>query len=264
MNFNDIQNDLGHIWTNFQDKFQSALDSPITLIDDVNHYQYSNGGKRIRPMLLLLSAATIGNSSRCTSDLAVAVELLHNASLMHDDVVDDDLIRRGQPSIHCKWNTHVALLTGDYYLAKVMQLLLSVEDRMATETLSGTVISMTEGELIQQQFSTQPVLDTTTYCDIIHRKTATLMAACCKLGACGTEKDTQDWASKLFNFGIHYGMAFQLRDDLNDRSDSDNLPDQETIYKLLINEISAGIDALTLLPNNIFSNHLSNLIKQLQ
>lgn len=264
-----IQHHLGPLWADFQNRYNSVMDSPIPILNDVNSYNLKNGGKQIRPTLLLLSAAASGNIHPHLSDLAVAVELLHNASLMHDDVVDQDDERRGQPSIHKKWNSPVAILTGDYYLAQVMHLILSVENPAVCDLLTKTVTAMTEGELIQQAHLNDAVADTDLYLDIIGRKTASLMSACCAIGAIAPEKEhsNTNHTTDLFqSFGMHYGTAFQLRDDINDYHSEHNStrPPIDTLYTLLKKEIELGNDIVSLLPQNQYTTELSTLLIQLQ
>lgn len=192
--------------------------SPLTYATRCN-------GKMLRPRMLLAAAATLGDNhfhSRRTLLLAVAVEMLHNASLLHDDVIDHADTRRGQPSVNALWGNSTAVLVGDYCLAQIMQLLDEVDDRDATRLLNRTVIDMVQAELLAQQVgSDQWVVDSNreqqgqvlhtshytlhTYLDIIDGKTARLFATACALGNPAYE-----------DYGLHYGRLFQLRDDLAD------------------------------------------------
>ncbi|MBO7101697.1 MAG: polyprenyl synthetase family protein [Bacteroidales bacterium] len=184
-----------------------------TLLRQVEHYATRRNGKMLRPRLLLAAAATLGTEhfhSRRTLLLAVCVEMLHNASLLHDDVIDRALTRRGQPSVNAHWNNSVAVLVGDYCLAQIMQLLDEVDDRDATRRINRTVINMVEAELLAQEISeTSDVrcepLSPLTYINIIDGKTAQLFATACALGNPAYE-----------DYGLHYGRLFQLRDDLAD------------------------------------------------
>lgn len=165
----------------------------------------SRTGKMLRPRLLLAAAATLGDealNSRRTLLLAVAVEMLHNASLLHDDVIDNDLQRRGQPSVNARFGNPTAVLLGDYLLAQIMALLDEIDDRDATRRINQTVISMVQAELLQLNTSH---LTLTTYQQVIDGKTARLFATACALGNPAYEQ-----------FGLHYGRLFQLRDDLAD------------------------------------------------
>lgn len=180
-----------------------------TLLRSVEEYATSRTGKMLRPRLLLSAAATLGDeviNSRRTLLLAVAVEMLHNASLLHDDVIDNDLLRRGQPSVNARWGNATAVLVGDYLLAQIMCLLDEVDDRDATRRINQTVIAMTEAELLAQEAFKQPSsLTIEQYLAIIDGKTARLFATACALGNPEYEE-----------FGLHYGRLFQLRDDMAD------------------------------------------------
>ena len=174
--------------------------SPLT-------YATRRNGKMLRPRMLLAAAATLGDNhfhSRRTLLLAVAVEMLHNASLLHDDVIDHADTRRGQPSVNALWGNSTAVLVGDYCLAQIMQLLDEVDDRDATRLLNRTVIDMVKAELLAQEVAgNRPSANT--YLDIIDGKTARLFATACALGNPAYE-----------DYGLHYGRLFQLRDDLAD------------------------------------------------
>ena len=178
-----------------------------TLLRQVEQYATRRNGKMLRPRLLLAAAATLGEAhfnSRRTLLLAVAVEMLHNASLLHDDVIDHSDTRRGQPSVNAHWGNHVAVLVGDYLLAQIMQLLDEVDDREATRLINRTVIQMVQAELLAQE-PTSEQITLNTYTKIIDGKTAHLFATACALG-------NPDY----YDYGLHYGRLFQLRDDLAD------------------------------------------------
>lgn len=179
------------------------------LLRQVEEYTASRTGKMLRPRLLLTAAATLGDKhlhSRRTLLLATCVEMIHNASLLHDDVIDRDLSRRGQPSVNARWNNAVAVLVGDYHLVSIMQLLDEVDDRIATSCINDTVRCMVEGELLQQQVAgSMQQLSATSYLKIIDGKTARLFATACALGNPAYE-----------DFGLHYGRLFQLHDDIAD------------------------------------------------
>lgn len=201
--------------------YHERLGSGIPLVHDINDYLFANHGKELRVILMLLSAAdkVTDNTIRC----AVAMEMLHNASLMHDDVVDDDDLRRGKPSVKARWGNKTAVLCGDYYLANVMLLVNQVDDPHAVEVMHQVVITMSEGELLQQQYIHSDNLNRELYYDILYRKTASLMAACCELGD-----------PTMREFGEHFGMAFQIRDDIADTDEGGLLkpPLQELTEKL--------------------------------
>ena len=179
-------------------------------------------GKMLRPQLLLLAADTLGQADTPrTTLLAVAVEMLHNASLLHDDVIDHDDTRRGQPSVNARFGNTAAVLAGDYLLSQVMAIPHQVGDRDASSLVNRTVTSMVQAELLQlesheamksqsHEVSTTPRLhDSTTYLRIIDGKTASLFACACALGN-----------PLYYDFGLHYGRLFQLRDDIADHEDN--------------------------------------------
>lgn len=183
-----------------------------TALPSVIDHITSRKGKMLRPRLTLIAAATLGEEhldERRTLLLATAVEMLHNASLLHDDVIDTADTRRGQPSVNARWGNATAVLVGDWLLAQIMRLLDEVDDRSATRLVNRTVIEMVEAELLQQQVQTThetPLpLTPATYLKIVDGKTARLFATACALG------------NPLYeDFGLHYGRLFQMRDDIAD------------------------------------------------
>ena len=196
------------------------------LLRKIEEYVTSRSGKMLRPRLTLLAAATLGDEqlhSRRTILLATAVEMLHNASLLHDDVIDRADTRRGQPSVNAQWGNATAVLVGDWLLAQIMHLLDEVDDRNATRLINRTVLEMVESELLQlhsNNLSTYQPINLSTYLRIIDGKTARLFATACALG------------NPLYeDFGLHYGRLFQLRDDIADGeapSFANDLIEQET------------------------------------
>ncbi|MBR4739029.1 MAG: polyprenyl synthetase family protein [Bacteroidales bacterium] len=175
------------------------------LLHDVEHHVTSRRGKMLRPLMTLMAAATLGEdylNSRRTLLLAVCVEMLHNASLLHDDVIDRAETRRGNPSVNAQWNNATAVLVGDYHFASIMDLLDEVDDREATRRVNKTVKAMVEAELLAQEVDSWQL---PTYLRIIDGKTAQLFAIAAAFGNPAYEE-----------FGLHYGRLFQLRDDLAD------------------------------------------------
>lgn len=179
------------------------------LLREVEDFVSARPGKMLRPQLTLLSADTRGEaSSRRTLLLATAVEMLHNASLLHDDIIDHADTRRGQPSVNARWNTAVAVLVGDFFLAQVMRILDEVNEPETTRRMYETVEAMVEAELLAQEVvgsGLRAVSSEETYLKIIDGKTARLFATACALGNPEYEE-----------FGLHYGRLFQLQDDLAD------------------------------------------------
>lgn len=200
-----------------------------TLLRQVEDYISARNGKMLRPRLLLTAAATRGDEalrSRRTLLLATCVEMLHNASLLHDDIIDRADTRRGLPSVNARWGNATAVLVGDWLLAQIMRLLDEVDDRQATRLVNNTVIDMVQAELLQLQMNEERrskneeradaanpnpdnssffTLNSSLYMKIIDGKTARLFATACALG----NPDYED-------FGLHYGRLFQMRDDLAD------------------------------------------------
>ena len=177
------------------------------LLQQVEGYVTQRLGKMLRPRLTLLAADTLGQAdSRRTLLLATAVEMLHNASLLHDDVIDHSDTRRGRPSVNARWSIPVAVLVGDFLLAQVMHILHELNEPDTTQRIYQTVEAMVEAELLQQEVkSTSYPLPPTSYLKIIDGKTARLFATACALGNPEYEA-----------FGLHYGRLFQLHDDIAD------------------------------------------------
>lgn len=177
------------------------------LLRQVERYVTAHEGKMLRPRMLLAAAATLGEEhfhSRRTLLLATAVEMLHNASLLHDDVIDHDETRRGQPSVNARWSIPVAVLVGDYFLAQVMRILEEVNEQGVSQRMYETVEAMVESELLQQEV-TASLRHSGTYLKIIDGKTARLFATAAALGNPACEE-----------YGLHFGRLFQLRDDIAD------------------------------------------------
>lgn len=199
----------------FEQRFRQAMSSKVALLDRVMHYIVQRKGKQIRPLFTLLSARQFGPVSEAGYTAAALIELLHTATLVHDDVVDDSNIRRGFFSINALWKNKVAVLVGDYLLSK--GLLLAVEQKQFTllETVSTAVREMSEGELLQMEKTRGLNFKEDVYFEIIRKKTASLIAACCASGAQAGGASADDVAL-MHRFGVHAGTAFQIKDDLFD------------------------------------------------
>lgn len=231
------------------DEYRNRLgQGSVELLRQVDGQLAVSIGKMLRPRLVLLSAAILDEkliSDRRTILLATAAEMLHNASLLHDDVIDGSSERRGRPSVNSRWDNRTAILTGDYHLAQVMQIMDEVGDRNATQKLIETVIAMTSAELLQIE-TRDNASNSDIYSRITCGKTARLMATCCAFGNPGLEQ-----------FGLHYGMAFQLRDDIDD---SEATP---FTAQMLENEIKLAKNELAGKENNIFVQELYNMTDKL-
>ena len=204
----------------FEDHFRQAVKSNVSLLDRIMHYIVKRKGKQLRPMFVFLSARMGGDVNQSTYRAASLVELLHTATLVHDDVVDEALERRGFFSINALWKNKVAVLVGDYLLSKGLLLSLDNNDYRPLQILTKAIKMMSEGELLQMEKSRNLNLDENIYYDIINSKTASLLASACGAGASTTFKD-ETKIEQLISFGQKVGMAFQIKDDLFDYGNED-------------------------------------------
>lgn len=211
----DIKAPIAYELEVFEDRFRDAMKSKVPLLDRVTHYIVQRKGKQMRPMFVLLSAKLHGDISEKTYHAASLVELLHTATLVHDDVVDDSQKRRGFFSINALWKNKVAVLVGDYLLSKGLLISLDNDHFDLLKIMSNAVKEMSEGELLQMEKARRLDIEEDIYYEIIRQKTATLIAAAC---ACGTASITDDkeTVEKMRLFGQKVGMAFQIKDDLFD------------------------------------------------
>ncbi len=199
----------------FNEIFKSSLKSKVGLVDLVMKYILKQKGKKIRPVLVLFSAGLSGGITERAYRGAVLVEMLHTATLVHDDVVDAAEIRRGLPSINAVWKNKVAVLIGDYLLSRGLMLAVDGNDFDFLRVVTDTVKRMSEGELLQISKTRKLDLDEETYYKIISDKTASLISTCCEIGARSVSKDEKVIES-LHSFGESLGIAFQIRDDILD------------------------------------------------
>lgn len=199
----------------FEEKFREAVKSRVSLLDRIMQYIIRRKGKQIRPMFVFLSARLFGPVDESTYRAAALVELLHTATLVHDDVVDEAYERRGFFSINAIWKNKIAVLVGDYLLSKGLLLSLNNNDFEVLKILSSAVEKMSEGELLQIEKSRSLNLSEEIYFEIIRNKTASLLASACSAGAWTTTKDSRI-AEQMRLFGEKAGLAFQIKDDLFD------------------------------------------------
>ncbi|SEA24193.1 octaprenyl-diphosphate synthase [Arachidicoccus rhizosphaerae] len=199
----------------FEHHFKEAVKSKVPLLDRIMQYIVKRKGKQLRPMFVMLSARLGGPVNEKTYRAASLVELLHTATLVHDDVVDDAGERRGFFSINALWKNKVAVLVGDYLLSKGLLLSINNGDFRILQILSTAVKQMSEGELLQIEKSRNLNLDEEVYYNIIKGKTASLLSSACGAGACSTFEKEED-IQRLEQFGEKVGMAFQIKDDLFD------------------------------------------------
>ena len=201
----------------FEVHFREAMKSRVALLDRIMQYIVRRKGKQLRPMFVLLSAKLGGDINESSYRAASLVELLHTATLVHDDVVDEASERRGFFSINALWKNKIAVLVGDYLLSKGLLLSLDNKDHRVLQLLSTAVRLMSEGELLQLEKSRKLNLDESIYYEIIGGKTASLLASSCAAGA-STTFENEDAIEKMRLFGEKVGMAFQIKDDLFDYS----------------------------------------------
>jgi len=206
--------------TEFEEHFKDAVKSNVSLLDKIMQFIVKRKGKQLRPMFVLLSAKLGGDINDATYRAASLVELLHTATLVHDDVVDDSIERRGFFSINALWKNKVAVLVGDYLLSKGLLLSLDNNDFKILKILSTAVKLMSEGELLQIEKARNLNLKEDVYFEIIRNKTASLVASSCAAGAC-TTFSTDEEVEKMRTFGEKVGIAFQIKDDLFDYGNAD-------------------------------------------
>lgn len=201
----------------FEQKFLLSMSSKVALLNRITHYIVNRKGKQMRPMFVFLVAKMINNGqvSERTYRGASVIELIHTATLVHDDVVDDSNRRRGFFSINALWKNKIAVLIGDYLLSKGLLLSIDNNDFDLLKIISVAVREMSEGELLQIEKARQLDITEEVYYDIIRQKTATLIAACCSLGAASV-KPNSEYVETMRKFGELIGMAFQIKDDLFD------------------------------------------------
>lgn len=215
MNLNKISEPVTAELKEFENQFRDVLKSKVALIDLITKYILKQKGKKIRPILVLLSAKLCGEINRRTYIAANLVELLHTATLIHDDVVDDAKTRRGIASVNSVWKNKASVLIGDYLLSKGLLISLENNEYDFLQLTSEAVRRMSEGELLQIQKARNFDATEETYFRVISDKTASLIKTCCKLGALSTAKD-KSHIEKLGIFGENIGISFQIRDDILD------------------------------------------------
>ncbi len=204
----------------FEIHFKKAVKSNVPLLDKIMQFIVKRKGKQLRPMFVLLSAKLGGSINEKSYRAASLVELLHTATLVHDDVVDESLERRGFFSINALWKNKIAVIVGDYLLSKGLLLSLDNNDHRMLQILSNAIKSMSEGELLQLEKSRTLNLKEDIYFEIIKNKTASLLASSCAAGA-STTFESEEAIEKMRTFGEKVGIAFQIKDDLFDYGNTD-------------------------------------------
>lgn len=215
LSLDKIKEPIAPVMEKFESHFRESMRSKVPLLDRITHYIVKRKGKQMRPMFVFFSSGLCGGITDASYRAAALIELLHTATLVHDDVVDDSNERRGFFSINALWKNKIAVLVGDYLLSK--GLLLSVEnnDHNLLKIVSTAVRVMSEGELLQIEKARRLDIKEEIYFDIIRQKTASLIASCCACGAAAAGADAAT-VEKMHRFGEHIGMAFQIKDDLFD------------------------------------------------
>jgi octaprenyl-diphosphate synthase len=204
----------------FEKKFSNSMSSKVALLNRITHFIVNRKGKQMRPMFVFLVAKMLGNGKATERSYrgASVIELIHTATLVHDDVVDDSNQRRGFFSINALWKNKIAVLVGDYLLSKGLLLSIENEDFDLLKIISVAVREMSQGELLQIEKTRKLDITDQVYYEIIRQKTATLLAACCAMGAKSVDAE-EKIVSKMHDFGELLGMAFQIKDDLFDYGD---------------------------------------------
>lgn len=211
----EIKRPIDSEMRSFEKKFQQSMRSSVPLLDKITHYIVKRKGKQMRPMFVFLCAGMTGTISESTYRGAALIELLHTATLVHDDVVDDSNLRRGFFSINALWKNKIAVLVGDYLLSKGLLLSIDNKEFDLLQLVSEAVRLMSEGELLQIEKARKLDIEEAVYFEIIRNKTASLISACCAVGAASTGAD-ESILNRMKDIGTNIGIAFQIKDDLFD------------------------------------------------
>jgi len=205
----------------FDQFFEAAMKSDVPLLDKVTHYLVKRKGKQIRPMFVFLSCKLFSDINAKTFDAAALVELLHTATLVHDDVVDDANERRGYFSVNALWKNKIAVLVGDYMLSRILLLSLENENTDLLAIIARSVREMSEGELLQIEKARKLDITEAVYFEVIRKKTASLIATCCEAGCLSSTGFEQREVMRLF--GEKVGLAFQIKDDIFDFGNAEDI-----------------------------------------
>ncbi|MEM8966544.1 MAG: polyprenyl synthetase family protein [Bacteroidota bacterium] len=216
----EIQAPIRQEMAEFEIKFRNSMKSNVMLLDKIMNFIVKRKGKQVRPMFVFLTAGTVGNISEATYRGAALIELLHTATLVHDDVVDASNYRRGFFSINALWKNKIAVLVGDYLLSKGMLLSVEHEDYELLKIVSHAVREIIEGELLQAEKARRLDITEEVYYEVIRQKTASLINSCCGVGAASAGADTET-VEKMRLFGEKVGIAFQIKDDLFDYGEAE-------------------------------------------
>lgn len=222
LSLDKIKEPIAHEMRVFEKEFRVAMSSKVPLLDRIMNYIVKRKGKQMRPMFVLLTAGLTGGINERTYRGASLVELMHTATLIHDDVVDDAFQRRGFFSVNALWKNKIAVLVGDYLLSSGLLLSLQNKEFKMLTILSEAVKAMAEGELLQIEKARTLNTNEDVYFDIITKKTASLISSCCAIGAASNEPG-EEVLDKMRVFGESVGIAFQIKDDLFDYGDGNDI-----------------------------------------
>lgn len=215
LNLDEIKKPIEKEIDAFEEKFKISMKSAVPLLDRITHYIVKRKGKQIRPMFVFFAADVCGGITESTYHGATFVELLHTATLVHDDVVDNSFERRGFFSVNALWKNKIAVLVGDYLLAKGLLLSVNNEEFKLLKIVSDAMQQLSEGELLQMEKVRRMDISEDVYYEVIRKKTASLIASCCAAGA-ASAKASEEVIQQMHNFGEKIGIAFQIKDDLFD------------------------------------------------
>ena len=215
LSINEIKKPIAADIDVFEGKFKASMQSSVPLLDRITHYIVKRKGKQIRPMFVFFSASICGGINESTHRGAALVELLHTATLIHDDVVDNSYQRRGFFSINALWKNKIAVLVGDFLLSKGLLLSVKNNDFKFLKIVSEAMEQMIEGELLQVEKVRRMDIDEPVYYEVIRQKTASLIASCCECGAASASA-SDETIEKMRLFGEKIGIAFQIKDDMFD------------------------------------------------
>lgn len=266
-----IEEPVAAEFARFNEEFESSLRSETKRLQAAIEQILRSTGKHVRPLLVLLSAKTCGSVTDCTINSAVFLELLHTATLIHDDVVDETRERRGVPSLNAIFDNRVAVLTGDYILSTALIRSIQTGDLRIIGIISNLGRDLSEGEIKQMETADESILDESCYLQVIYKKTATLLSACTAIGAisAGADKQTIEAMKK---FGENIGYAFQIRDDIFDYYKESNIgkPTGNDIregkvtlpllYALKQESVKAGTMLEIVLTKDFTDEHIDQLI----
>ena len=222
MTVKEIKAPVASVMDEFEKRFKSTMKSKTALLDKITHYIIKRKGKQMRPLFVFLSAGVFGEINDRSYTAATLIELLHTATLVHDDVVDESFERRGFFSLNALWKNKIAVLVGDYLLSKGLLVSVDHNEFSMLRIVSNAVSQMSEGELLQIEKSRLLNIDEAVYFDVIRQKTASLISACCEAGANSTT-DNKEWHELMAKFGEYAGIAFQIKDDLFDYGFGENI-----------------------------------------